>query len=92
MMHGVAGSAALVVLAGAALSSPSSGFFYVIVFGLGSVIGMAALSLVIAVPISWSAKSLTWASRGLQSGVGLASLTLGAYVVFGVVSDPAFAL
>lgn len=92
MMHGLAGSAALVVLAGAALSSPQSGFFYVIVFGLGSVIGMAALSLVIAVPISWSAKSLTWASRGLQSGVGLASLALGAYVVFGVVSDPAFAL
>ena len=68
------------------------GVFYVLIFGLGSVIGMAALSLVIAIPISWSAKSLTWANRGLQSGVGLASLALGGFVILEVVGDPAFAL
>ncbi len=92
MMHGLAGSAALVVLAGAALSSPLEGLFYVLIFGFGSVIGMATLSLVIAIPISWSAKSLTWANRGLQSGVGLASLALGVFVILEVVGDPAFAL
>lgn len=92
MMHGLAGSAALVVLAGTALSSTFEGVVYVIIFGLGSVIGMVALSIVIAVPMSWSAKSLTWASRGLQSGVGLVSVALGGFVIFGVVSDPAFAL
>jgi ABC-type nickel/cobalt efflux system permease component RcnA len=92
MMHGLAGSAALVVLAGTALRSPLDGVFYVLIFGMGSVAGMAALSLVIAVPIGWSAKSLTWASRGLQSGVGLASLALGGFVILGVISDPAFAL
>ena len=92
MMHGLAGSAALVVLAGAALSSTFEGVVYVVTFGLGSVIGMVALSIVIAVPMSWSAKSLTWASRGLQSGVGLVSVALGGFVIFGVVSDPAFAL
>jgi ABC-type nickel/cobalt efflux system permease component RcnA len=92
MMHGLAGSAALVVLAGAALSSPLDGVFYVLIFGLGSVIGMVALSLVIAIPISWSAKSLTWANRSLQSGMGLASLALGGFVILEVVGDPAFAL
>jgi hypothetical protein len=92
MMHGLAGSAALVVLAGAALSSPLDGVLYVLIFGLGSVIGMVALSLVIAIPISWSAKSLTWANRGLQSGVGLASLALGGFVILEVVGGPAFAL
>ncbi len=92
MMHGLAGSAALVVLAGAALSSPLDGVVYVLIFGLGSVIGMAALSLVIAIPISWSAKSLTWANLGLQSGVGLASLALGGFVIREVGGDPAFAL
>ena len=92
MMHGLAGSAALVVLAGAALSSPLDGVFYVLVFALGSVAGMVALSLVIAIPIGWSAKSLTSANRGLQSGVGLASLALGGIVILGVVGDPAFAL
>ena len=91
MMHGLAGSAALVVLAGSALTSPLEGLVYVIIFGLGSVAGMAVLSLVIAVPITWSARSLTWANRGLQAGVGLASIALGGLVIFGVVSDPAFA-
>lgn len=92
MMHGLAGSAALVVLAGTALSSPLDGVFYVLIFGLGSVAGMVALSLVIAVPISWSAKSLTWASRGLQSSVGLAGLALGGFVIIGAVGEPAFTL
>jgi hypothetical protein len=92
MMHGLAGSAALVVLAGDALASPLGGLVYVIVFGLGSVAGMAALSLVIAVPVGWSARSLTWASRGLQAVVGLAGLFLGGLVVLGVLGDPAFVL
>ena len=92
MMHGLAGSATLVVLADSALSSALDGVVYVLVFGLGSVAGMLALSLVIAIPIGWSAKSLTWANRGLQSGVGLASLALGGIVILGVVGDPAFAL
>lgn len=91
MMHGLAGSAALVVLAGTALASPLGGMFYVVVFGLGSVAGMAALSLVIAVPIGWSAKSLTWTNRSLQAGVGLVSLALGGFVIVSVLSDPAFA-
>ena len=90
-MHGLAGSAALVVLAGAALASPLGGITYVMVFGLGSAAGMAALSLVIAVPIGWSAKSLTWANFGLQAGAGLASLALGGFVIVSVLSDPAFA-
>jgi sulfite exporter TauE/SafE len=91
MMHGLAGSATLVVLADSALSSALDGVVYVLVFGLGSVAGMLALSLVIAVPMTWSAKSLTRASRGLQSGVGLASLALGGFVILGVATDPAFA-
>lgn len=92
MMHGLAGSAALVVLAGAALSSPLSGLVYVVVFGLGSVIGMVALSVVIAVPISWTARSLTRVNRGLQCGVGLTSIALGGFVILAVIGGPAIAL
>ena len=91
MMHGLAGSAALAVLAGTSLGSPLEGLVYVLIFALGSVAGMVILSLVIAVPITWSARSLTWANRGLQAGVGLVSIALGGMVIFGVVSDPAFA-
>ena len=91
MMHGLAGSAALVVLAGSAFASPLAGLVYVVVFAVGSVAGMVALSLAIAIPIGWSARSLTWASRGLQSGVALVSIALGGLVILGAVSGSAFA-
>ena len=70
LMHGMAGSAALLVLAVSQAASPALGLGYVALFGIGSMIGMAALSTVIAVPLAVSARWLTWANRGLQGAVG----------------------
>ena len=81
MMHGLAGSAALVVLAATALQSPLEGLGYVLVFGLGSVLGMAMLSVVIAVPLSFTATHLTWAHRGIRGVTGVVSITLGGVIV-----------
>ncbi len=81
MMHGMAGSAALLVLTAATVDSAPLGLGYIFLFGIGSVLGMAALSAVIAVPLSWSARALTWASGGLQGAIGLATIILGAVVV-----------
>ena len=80
-MHGMAGSAALVVLAASSIESPWAGIAYVLLFGLGSVIGMAALSAIIAVPLTWSARSLTVANRALQGFIGLATAGIGAHVI-----------
>ncbi len=82
MMHGLAGSAALVVVAATALHSPLEGLIYVILFGLGSVAGMALLSVVIAVPLSLTANLLNWANRGLQGVIGLATMGLGSVIIF----------
>ena len=81
-MHGMAGSAALVVLAASSIESPIAGLGYVLLFGLGSVVGMAALSAVIAVPLTWSAKSLTVANRALQACIGIVTIAVGARVIF----------
>jgi hypothetical protein len=81
MMHGLAGSAALVVLAATALRSPLEGFGYVLLFGLGSVLGMALLSAVIAVPLSFTARRLSWAHNGIRGATGVASMVLGAVIV-----------
>lgn len=82
MMHGMAGSAALMVLTTQTVQSPIVGFAYIVLFGLGSVLGMAALSAVIAVPLSYSARALTWANRGIQSVVAVWTLFLGIYVIY----------
>src|SRR6185295_3188391 len=81
LMHGMAGSAALLMLTMSQAASPAVGLGYVALFGIGSMIGMGALSTVIAVPLAVSARWLTWANRGLQGAVGLATVAIGIVTV-----------
>lgn len=81
IMHGMAGSSALLVLTATTLNSPPLSLAYIMLFGLGSIGGMAVLSAVIAVPLSWSARALTWANRSLQSSIGLATVVIGVLVI-----------
>ena len=82
MMHGMAGSAALLVLTASSVQEPLLGLGYVVLFGVGSIVGMAALSAIIAVPLSYSARVLTWANRGIQTGIGFGTMALGFIVCF----------
>jgi hypothetical protein len=77
LMHGMAGSAALLVLAVSQASSVAVGLGYVALFGIGSMFGMGALSVVIAVPLALSARWLTWANSGLQAAVGVTTIAIG---------------
>ena len=81
LMHGMAGSAALLVLTVSQASSPAVGLGYVALFGIGSMIGMGALSTVIAVPLAASARWLTWANRGLQGAVGIITMAIGIHTI-----------
>jgi hypothetical protein len=77
LMHGMAGSAALLLLAVTQAPSAAAGLGYIALFGIGSMIGMGALSTAIAVPITISARWLTWANHGLQAAVGLITIAIG---------------
>jgi hypothetical protein len=81
-MHGMAGSAALLVLTVSKAPSPAVGLAYVALFGIGSMFGMGALSTVIAVPLAVSARWLMWANRGLQGTVGLITIGIGAMTIY----------
>jgi len=80
-MHGMAGSAALLVLAVSQAKSVAIGLFYVALFGIGSMIGMAALSSLIALPLAISARWLTSANRGLQGAVGVVTIAIGVMTI-----------
>jgi high-affinity nickel permease len=82
LMHGMAGSGALLVLAASQVASPAVGLAYVALFGIGSMFGMGALSTVIAVPLAASARWLTWANRGLQGAVGVVTIGIGAMTIY----------
>lgn len=85
LMHGMAGSAALLVLTVSQAANPVAGLGYVALFGIGSMIGMGALSMVIAVPLAVSARWLTWANRGLQGAVGVVTIAIGVTTIVATV-------
>jgi ABC-type nickel/cobalt efflux system permease component RcnA len=85
LMHGMAGSAALLVLAVSQAPSRAVGLGYIALFGVGSMVGMGALSVVIAVPLAVSARWLTWANRGLQGAVGVVTIAIGVMTVIATV-------
>ena len=81
MMHGLAGSAALVVLSLKGLPSVPLGLGYIVLFGAGSMAGMAVLSMVIALPLRWSAGYLAGLHQVMTAAVGVFSAVLGVAMV-----------
>ena len=82
LMHGMAGSAALIVLAAPQVANPLYGILYVLLFGIGSMHGMGALSVVIAVPLVVSERWLTSVNRALQVAVGLVTIAIGLSTIY----------
>jgi hypothetical protein len=86
LMHGMAGSAALLLLTASQTPSAAIGLGYVALFGLGSMIGMGALSAVIAVPLVVSARWLSLANNGLQGAVGAITIAIGVSTIIATTS------
>lgn len=80
LMHGMAGSAALIILTLQTLTSPWLGLFYIAIFGIGSIVGMGLFSLVIVIPLR-AAKQMTWLYNGLQAIVGIGTVAIGIVTV-----------
>jgi len=82
MVHGMAGSAALMILVLATLPSAIAGLVYIAVFGVGSVGGMLLMSSLISLPFVLTAKPFSAVGSGLQLVAGSASLALGVFLVW----------
>ncbi|HKI61173.1 MAG TPA: urease accessory protein [Mariprofundaceae bacterium] len=77
IMHGMAGSAALIVLTLHTVQSFGMGLLYISLFGIGSITGMAALSMAIMLPLRHSARRYAGLHQYLQLGIGSATVLLG---------------
>jgi ABC-type nickel/cobalt efflux system permease component RcnA len=82
LMHGMAGSAALLLLAMTQVRDPLRGLAYILVFGVGSMVGMGALSAALSVPLALSARFIAAANNGLQAVIGLSTACLGAVTMY----------
>jgi hypothetical protein len=82
IMHGMAGSAALILLTLQTVQSFGMGLIYISLFGLGSIGGMAALSMAIMLPLRHSASRYTRLHQYLLFGIGAATIVLGISLMF----------
>ena len=82
MAHGLAGSAALLLLVVASAESVMDGLLSIAVFGCGSIVGMMLIGLALSLPVVWSlrlGRPLFLAVQGLAS---VGSIALGCSIVY----------
>ncbi len=82
LMHGLAGSAALLLLAVTQRGDMLAALVYIALFGLGSTLGMVILSLTIALPIRASARLTKFGFAGFNTAIGAGTVALGIFIVF----------
>lgn len=84
MLHGAAGSGALVLLTLQTVASPWVGLAYVAAFGVGSIAGMMAASVAIAVPMGRSAAIVNRALPVYEAGLGMITIGVGVWILYGL--------
>lgn len=82
MLHGLAGSAALMLLVLATIPSPTARFAYLAVFGIGSTGGMLCMSALIGLPFHLTATYFRGADLAVRTLAGLFSLGLGMLMAY----------
>lgn len=82
MMHGLAGSGALMLLVLTQISSSWLGFLYVATFGVGSIAGMLLMSGLIGIPFAFSSRKLTHLHQGLQTLAAIFSICFGLWYAY----------
>jgi high-affinity nickel permease len=81
VVHGLAGSAALMLLVLTTIPSPAIGLLYVGIFGFGSVMGMGFVSLVMGLFFSLATDRLHTLDQGIRLMVGALSTAFGAWMI-----------
>jgi len=77
VVHGLAGSAAVALLVLTTIRDPFWALSYLVLFGLGTILGMALLTATIMMPLAAAARRFERADRYLVRALGLVSIAVG---------------
>lgn len=80
IVHGLAGSAGAALLIVPLIDDPRWAALYLLTFGLGTIVGMAVVTLTIALPSLLASAHLPSLQRGLRLASGAVSLVFGIYL------------
>ena len=84
MIHGLAGSAALMLLVLSTIQSPTEGAVYILVFGVDSILGMMVISTLIGLAFALSAQRFVSTNQTIRSLAGASSVALGFFVIIDI--------
>jgi len=82
LVHGLAGSAAVALLVLSTIHNPAWATAYLLIFGVGTMIGMMCMTAAIAVPLTFAGDRFTTLSKYLGAASGMVSLCFGSFLVY----------
>jgi ABC-type nickel/cobalt efflux system permease component RcnA len=82
LVHGLAGSAALMLLVLSSIPTPFIGMIYIAVFGAGSIIGMMLISSLIGVPFHLTSSRFKMANLSARILAGIFSVGCGLMIIY----------
>jgi hypothetical protein len=85
MVHGLAGSAGLMLIVLATIPSPALAVAYICIFGLGSIGGMMMMSTLIGIPFVYSARKSGRLNFFIRGFSGILSIVFGLFYAWHVV-------
>jgi hypothetical protein len=88
MAHGVAGSAALMLVIVSNTSGIGQGLLYIAVFGFGSIAGMLVIGVTLSVPVIYSRVLGQRAFFAVQGVASLGSVGLGLWMLYRLILSP----
>jgi high-affinity nickel-transport protein len=84
VVHGLAGSAAVALLVVPAIGDPRWAVVYLMVFGIGTIAGMLAITAIMATPMAYSGRHAVRVQGGLSLASGVFSLCFGIILAYHV--------
>lgn len=81
-VHGLAGSAGVMLLILPTIGTPLVAILYILIFGVGSILGMMLMSLLIGLPMYVTAGRFEAANKAILGIAGIFSLFLGGFIVY----------
>ncbi|HDX9590408.1 TPA: sulfite exporter TauE/SafE family protein [Bacillus pseudomycoides] len=83
LVHGLAGSGAMVLLTMSTVKSVWEAAIYILIFGVGTVIGMLFFTTIIGIPFVFSAKKISL-NKTLTQITGSISIMFGVYYMYNI--------
>ena len=84
IVHGTAGSAALTLLVLSTIPSTLNALLYILIFGIGSMLGMLTISILLSLPVQLAGERISAAARPIQVSTGVFSCAFGIYIAVNV--------